>query len=412
MNPSIALPRRLSPLASPLRVAVQGLALIILFASGLVDLARAIPSGPVTSQAVLTAFYFCGGAFLLLLIPGRTHPITLRFLPLLIFWLWAATSLAWTPALREGVQNVLVIGTMLVAFLLSDAIGITEPSFAFWLERQLFRSEILAAAVYGLSVLWFGVGTDEVFGARSFGLFALFGVAHGLSRWRYGSRAGLVWAMGITLLIGLSESRLSTGIAVILFPLSQLPTHRFFQTFKAFAALCLVAACSYSAFLYSDTLQVRFFSGDASLRIGDIAINGSGRAALWRVTIQSIDESPILGKGAGSAEALINSQFSELGHPHSDYLRIVHDYGAVGAVIWAVAILALLVALWRRWRFFDLRDRGRARLHLTALLSLLAFMLEMTVENGLVYIYVTAPLGLIVGSAFGTRTTRASEMSR
>ncbi len=394
------------PTDSPLRVAVQGLALAILFTSGLIDLARAVSLGPWTSQAVLTALYFCGGALLLLLVPGRTYPVAPRSLPLVVFWLWAAASLAWTPALREGVQNVLVIGTMLVTFLLADAIGTTEPSFAFWLEKQLFRSELLAVGVYSLSVLWFGVGTDEVFGARSFGLFALFGVAHSLSHWRYGNRAGLVYAMGITLLIGLSESRLSLGIAAVLFPLSQLPTHRFFQTFKAFAVLCLVAACSYSVFLYSETLHVRFFLGDASLRIGDIVINGSGRAALWRVTIQSIEESPIFGKGAGSAEALINSQFPQLGHPHSDYLRITHDYGAIGAAIWAVAVLALLLALWRRWRFLDLRDSGRARLHLTALLSLLAFMLEMTVENALVYIYVTAPLGLIVGSAFGIRIAR------
>ncbi len=208
------------------------------------------------------------------------------------------------------------------------------------------------------------------------------------------------------MLIGLSESRLSLGIAVVLFPLSQFPTHRFFHTFRAFGVLCLAAACSYSAFLYSETLQTRFFSGDASLRIGDIAINGSGRAALWKATVQSIEESPIFGKGAGSAEVLINSQFAELGHPHSDYLRITHDYGVVGLMVWVIAIVLLLVTLARRWRFLDLRDHAQARLHLTALLALSAFILEMTVENGLVYVYVTAPLGLIVGSAFGIRTLK------
>jgi O-antigen ligase len=406
MLPAEVLPRSLSPSDSPLRVAVQGLALVVLFASGLVDLARAVPFGPVTSQAVLTAAYFCSGALLILIVPARTFPIELRYLPLLTFWLWAVSSLAWTSAFREGVQNVLVIGTMLLMFLLSDAIGATEPSFAFWLEKQLLRSVLLAVVVYGFSVLWFGKGTDEVIGARSFGLFALFGVAHNLARWRYGSRAGLFYAIAITLLIGLSESRLSLGIAVVLFPLSQFPTHRFFHTFRAFGVLCLAAICSYSGFLYSETLQMRFFAGDASLRIGDIAINGSGRAALWKATTRSIEESPVFGKGAGSAEALISAQFAELGHPHSDYLRITHDYGAVGVTVWAVAIIVLVAVLWRRWRFLDLRDRGKARIHLTALLALLAFMLEMTVENSLVYVYVTAPLGLIVGSAFGIRLTR------
>src|SRR5580698_6404589 len=109
MLPAEALPRSWSPSDSPLRAAVQALALIVLFASGLVDLARAIPFGPVTSQAVLTAIYFCTGALLILIVPARTFPIELRYLPLLIFWLWAVSSLVWTSAFREGVQNVLVI---------------------------------------------------------------------------------------------------------------------------------------------------------------------------------------------------------------------------------------------------------------------------------------------------------------
>ena len=140
MSPSVSIPRYVSPMASPLLLAIQGLALTILFTSGLVDLARAVPMGPVTSQAVLTVLYFCGSAFLLVLIPGRNHPVAPRSLPLLIFWLWAATSLAWTPAFSNGVQNVLVIGTMLVTFLLAEAIGTSEPTFALWLESNSFAA--------------------------------------------------------------------------------------------------------------------------------------------------------------------------------------------------------------------------------------------------------------------------------
>ena len=255
-------------------------------------------------------------------------------------------------------------------------------------------------------MIWFGVGTNEVFSARNFGLFALFGVAHGLSRWRYGSYVGLIYAIGITLLIGVSESRLALGIAVVLFPLAQIPTHRVLQGLKMLAVFCVVAACSYAGFEYSDALQQRFLSGDVSFRIGSIAINGSGRSAFWRITMQSIEDAPILGKGAGAAGALIDSVYPGLAHPHNDYLRIMHDYGAVGVALWAVAIIILLVALWQRWRWFDVRDRTKARLHLTALLSLVAFTLEMTAENALVYLYVAAPLGLIVGSVVGIPMTR------
>lgn len=411
MSSSCTLPRYAVLTDTPLRAAVQALALIVLFASGLIDLARAIPFGPVTSQAVLTAFYFFAGGLLLVLLPGRPHPIPLSMLPIVVFWIWAAVSLAWTSAFRNGVQNVLVIGTMIVILSLAEGAGATEAGFALWLERQFLRSEFLAVALYSASVAWFGVGTNEVFAARSFGLFALFGVAHNLARWRYGTKRGLAYAIAITLLIAVSESRLALGIAVVLFPLSQLPTHRALQTIKMFAVLLVVAACSYAGFLYSDNLQQRFLSGDVSLKIGSIAINGSGRTAFWRVTMQSFDESPMFGKGAGSVEALIDSVF-DMAHPHSDYLRIAHDYGIVGLVLWCAAICALVGVLWRRWRRFDLQSKPKARIQLTAFLCLVAFALEMTVENALVYVFVTAPLGWIVGSALGIRASESQAGAR
>jgi O-antigen ligase len=386
---------------APLPVAVKGLAVAILFASGLIDLSRSIPLGPVTSQAILPMIYFGAGLLLLVLTPVRGTPVPKQMLPLVVFWLWAAASLSWTSDLRGGIQNVVVVGAMLVALLLSEVTAENDPGFAFWLERQLFRSQLLAVTVYAVSVAWFGPTTNEVFAARSFALFALLGVAHNLARWRYGAPSGLAWAVAITLLIGIGQSRLALGIAIVLFPLAQLPTRNASRAAKMVIVCAAVCAASYWGFLYSDGLQQRFLSGDVSLKIGPVTINGSGRTAFWRVATQSFEEAPIFGKGAGSAEALIESFFPESGHPHSDYIRVAHDYGVVGLTLWISSLFVLLVVLWRSWRQADLYDHRIARLQLTAMLALVAFALEMSMENAMVYVFVAAPFGLVAGSALG-----------
>jgi O-antigen ligase len=169
------------------------------------------------------------------------------------------------------------------------------------------------------------------------------------------------------------------------------------------AVTALAAAASYGAFLYFDSLRDRFLSGDVSLRIGSVAINGSGRSAFWRVTVQSFEESPIFGKGAGTAGDLIDSYWSDIEHPHSDFLRVAHDYGVVGLLMWVTGLIVMLAALWRFVKIAEGIRSPTARLQMTAFLTLAAFVIQMTAENSLVYLFVAAPIGLVVGTALGSR---------
>jgi O-antigen ligase len=321
--------------------------------------------------------------------------------PLILFWVWAAISIAWSSAPLKGTQNVLVVGTSLILLLASSAVASIDLSFAFWLQKNLWRSVLLAVIAYSASMLWFGPGSNDLFAARSFGLYALFGVVHQLSRWHYGARSGLVWAAVITVLIGLSESRLALGIAIALFPLAQLPTQRGIRILKMLCVLVVVAAASYGALMYFDTLRERFVSGDVSVKLGPITINGSGRNAFWQATMQSFWDAPILGQGAGSAEGLIDSYWVNIQHPHSDYLRIAHDYGFVGLAGWLAGVLTLLAVLRRNWRAAEKIGPKFAQIQLTAFLAVISYALQMSMENAFVYVFISAPLGLLVGSAFG-----------
>jgi len=295
----------------------------------------------------------------------------------------------------------MVIGTFSVLMLLAASTAAASPAFGYLIERHLNRAILFASGLYLLTLVLDGLGTNQLIGARSFGLFALFGVALHLSKWRYGNYLGLVWATVITLVIGASLSRLALGIAIVLFPISQLPCRGFIRIVKAFAILIAVGACFYVAVLYVQPLQERFLSGDVSLRIGSVGINVSGRLAFWRATLDSLSEAPVFGKGAGSTEALIEAMFVEIRHPHSDYLRIAHDYGVFGLALWIISVGSLLARLWTAWRIADKNKASSARLHLVAFLALIGFSLQMTMENALVYVFVAAPLGLLVGASLG-----------
>jgi O-antigen ligase len=390
----------------PLYGLLKAIAASILFCNGLADLPRSIPVGPVTGHAILTIAYYFAGLLFVVITPVLEPPKPSKTLPLVFFLFWGATSLAWTPSFVDGFQNLLALGTMPLLLTVGEATASTVPGFSHWVIRCLDAAAFTGASIYAASVVFWGAGTDAVITARSFGLFAVYGVASQLVKWRYGRKSGLLWAAAITVLIGVSESRLMLGIAVVLFPLAQIPAAGLRRCLRVAVVTAVVAGLSYGAFNYFDALRDRFLKGDVSLKVGDISINGSGRAAFWRTTLESWSEAPVWGKGAGSSEGLIESVFITVGHPHNDYLRILHDYGIIGETLWIVAISTLLVCVWRTWRRADVaRQKERAPL-LVALLMLVAFALSMTAENVMVIAFVTAPVGLVVGSALGAARAR------
>jgi O-antigen ligase len=174
--------------------------------------------------------------------------------------------------------------------------------------------------------------------------------------------------------------------------------------------LSLVVTVGYFAITYVEPLNLRFFSGDMSLDLGGIRLNASGRTGFWRATVNSYMESWLLGKGAGSSEALMQTSFVDIGHPHNDYLRILHDCGLVGLVLWLSAMGTLFWRVVRAWFRADKLNSSEAALHLSAFLTLVVVSLTMTSDNTMVYIFMMAPAGALIGTSLGAR--RASPYAR
>jgi O-antigen ligase len=321
----------------------------------------------------------------------------------MVFIVWASTSILWYRPTINGLQNILVVTAFTGLVLLAASVSFYSYKFQIKVGETVALATRIAAVMYGSSALLWGLDA-KVISPRAFAAAALLGVAWHLSNWRYGSRKDLWWAGAIVLVIIASLSRIAITLALLLFPISQLSVKNVWRWIQM-ALLVALALVTFSfAITHVEPLRDRFFEGDTKLQVGGAKINVAGRDDYWRTTWDSYTESPWIGHGGGSAQELISrSTAGTVTHPHNDYLRILHDYGAIGLGIWLLGYINLLWLAWKYWIMADRRKDPSAPLYLTAFLSLLAVALVMITDNVMVYVNVMAPLGILVGAALGRK---------
>ncbi|MGH3430023.1 MAG: O-antigen ligase family protein, partial [Terriglobales bacterium] len=150
-------------------------------------------------------------------------------------------------------------------------------------------------------------------------------------------------------------------------------------------------------FYTGDLVHVNLGAFGAS--VGTVTLNSEGRGELWATTWDSFLTSPLIGHGAGNSDELITRIYGSVdGHPHNDYLRLLNDYGVIGLGLWTWAYLALFRATSRAWRLAVSMGKRRAELfHLSATLALITLGLTMITDNVMIYLYIMAPIGILVG---------------
>lgn len=383
-----------------------GIVCIVMYLSSLIDVPRLVGLGPVSGLGMLTLFYNCWAWLLWCLAPALSRPVLSATFFLGLYLAWGFLSLAWCPAVLVGFQNLAVIGAFLGVMLLCARESRRSRWFRNGVQKALMWSTVASTALYCVGLATPDFGATEFLGSRAFGLFALLGLAYFLSSWRYGSKWCLLWAVLITALIGFGLSRMAFVVALVLFPLAQRPSRSVREFVRVSAWLALVIVIGYCAIAYIEPLHARFFSGDMSLDLGGLTINASGRTAFWRTAMDSYWNSWLRGNGAGSSQVLMRATFVDIDHPHSDYIRILHDGGLVGLTLWLLAIGALLRHVRRAWVRADRLNSNDAVLHLTAFLVLVAVSCAMLSDNAMVYIFLMGPAGALVGTSLGARLAR------
>jgi O-antigen ligase len=382
---------------------VWGVVCIVLYVSSLIDVPRLVGLGPVSGLGMLTLFYNCWAWLLWWLAPIFNRRLLSATCCLGLYFAWGCLSLAWCPAVLVGLQNLAVISAFLGIMLLCARESRRSRWFRSDVQKALVRSTGVSTALYCFGLATADFGSASLLGSRAFALFALLGLAYLLGAWRYGSRRCLLWAVLITALIGFGLSRMAFVIALILFPLAQRPSRGMREFARVSSWLVLVVAVGYCAITYIEPLHERFFSGDMSLDIGGITLNASGRTTFWKATMDSYWRSWLWGNGAGSSQVLMQNTFVSIDHPHSDYVRILHDCGLIGLILWLLGMGALLWHVRRAWVRADRLNSRDAALHLSAFLILVVVICAMLSDNAMVYIYLMGPAGAFVGTSLGAR---------
>jgi O-antigen ligase len=100
---------------------------------------------------------------------------------------------------------------------------------------------------------------------------------------------------------------------------------------------------------------------------------------------------------------VINAASEGVGHPHNDYLRLWHDFGVVGLLLFLGAVGGWLVILFRNWYHAERSRVYSGQLFLAGALGLLGVLLAMVTDNVIVYVFVMGPLGVLVGAGLGLR---------
>jgi len=372
--------------------------LSVVWVSALVDLPQNIALGGFTFSAMLTVGMSGLGWILY-----TTHPVIPKHgVVLFLFMLfWAITSFLWNAPDKQGVQNL----SVLILFIACLMVGARESKLSDTLSNKVLRVfEIVTPVtmVLYLAISQLDNGRQIMF-PRAFAAFSLIALCVYLAKARYNHRQSLWMALLTIGMIGYSLSRSALVVSIVLLLLSRLQlTVKGIIHFILFGAVAFLTL--YLSIMNIPQLYARFFTGDMSLTVGGIPINAMGRTIIWEWVISSIKESPLAGHGVGSSERILKGYDIGITHPHNDYLRILHDYGAIGFMLWMFGFLKLLQGTWNNWRHSEGESGSSATaLHLSAFLSLVAVALMMITDNPIVCSFVMAPVGLLVGSSIGRR---------
>jgi O-antigen ligase len=373
------------------------------------------PGVAAISHMGMLTIYVAAGSWLLWLNRGAwSRWILLVLSPWIALLIIATISLSWSPARADGIQNILVLAVFVGVMLLSAEQVRESSKLQFSIQNVIIVTTSLAACVFMVAYLFpevrnYSIGTS----ARSFSLLALVGVSCLLAKWRNGSKLSLLLAAAIMAVVILSLSRTAFVVSLILVPLARINLRSALGWISFVAWLISTIVIIQILVTRVESIRSRFFEGDLSIEIAGIPINAMGRMEFWTVTIESFRESPWFGAGAGSAQLLMERVFGAgmgVDHPHNEYLRYLHDYGLLGLSVLVVSLVTLLLITFRSWMRADSCKSSAATTHLAAFLATIAIMLAMATDNVLVYLWVMAPFGALVGASIGSASLMSDRL--
>jgi O-antigen ligase len=357
--------------------------------------------GPISGLAILTLAISMGTITLIALwsYPRRfVNQLAKTTWILFLFLLWAIVLALNFRTFGLELQNVLVWATFVFLVILSARASYTYPNFLLIMRRAMLLAVIVSGTLYLAGKL---IGVN-IYGLRTYPIFAMLGVAWGLAEWKYGFTTGFWIASILTLFILIDLARTTLVVSIALFALVRFMPKGIKQWLGLGISLLFLGGLFWLLINHYEPLRDRFFGHDASLQIGDVRFNAMGRTKMWGAVIQSLTESPWIGKGPGSAVLAIQETMPNIGNPHNDYLRFLHDYGVIGFSLVMLGLANLYLPIWRQWKKADRYRSPHASTYLTALLMAAAVAVTMVTDNISIYVFAVFPLAIFTGASLGS----------
>jgi O-antigen ligase len=287
---------------------------------------------------------------------GEFH--VLRHFRLYLYFVgFLALSLVYSSSRLDGLRLVLKVVYPVLIFLVTVKVIKTpreiEAALRYWVAGGLLATLIGAALFLIQGSAGFVLGGDFRYSSGllhpspfSMYMFALFGLCYALWRAERGGHYGILAVVfGVQALM--AETRITwaaMAVGVLVIEASKGKGAR--NIVRAVGGIvCAGVAFSY-ALQHSIGLQHRFFGGefDPSGSFLEIVqnVNSSGRNVVWALTFGDYwSHNRWIGQGAGSTGPLLSRVFEAAGVPHNEYLRVLHDTGIVGLVLFLIGTIGL-----------------------------------------------------------------------
>ncbi|HSJ23511.1 MAG TPA: O-antigen ligase family protein [Longimicrobiales bacterium] len=308
----------------------------------------------------------------------------------------AGAGILWAPDRFEAMkQFLLYLGPVLtgaVAYSVADRRGMAA------LQAALYAG---AALAIGLGVVM-TLGGDLLGGPldpdgrpmhRALGTFLLPVTALAMARMRFGDGRQVLLLVVILLAVVASESRTTLAAMALLGGLVALGSG-----WRVRAAVVATAVLGTAVVLSYEPLRERVFADSrtgftaqvglsgrgesAELQVGGLQL--SGRGMIWIQTAYHGMRAPWLGHGTGSSTKFVAERTrGEALFPHNEYLRVFHDFGAVGVAALLAAFGMVLISMRRIRR--HAASRETRVLAYAASLSWIGFAFIAVFDNPLGY---------------------------
>jgi O-antigen ligase len=169
------------------------------------------------------------------------------------------------------------------------------------------------------------------------------------TEYSFGRRSSLGWWGVMQLVPLIAFTRTAMVASALTFPLCFGPI----KLRKRLLSLALIGAGGLLIF-FTPRMQTRmFYSGSGT--ISEMSFDNpdfatGGRSTLWPEFTQEIEKKPWLGHGANASERFAMVVAEGVEHPHNDWLRLLYDYGYLGAALFALTLLAQVFHTFRARR--------------------------------------------------------------